>query len=270
MNSGKILIRSGGWSTDTKLYTLLFALVHVTTAWGRVMVLLPMGLFCTRTITVWCFSYEHYTYAMLLSAAYLLFLACSYFWRRVLVGGFKYPTQGRVHSVARYANSRRPSVHHRVGRKNFPERIPFARRMNGRVQKKRQSFWDRSEQRQDNYRVENRYRREGRFVNPLDRFTQAPQRGYGYRMRPGNRQAQGFRYNRYNNNNNRMNGNYGRTNRRALDRELDGYMQKSARYNRARLDEDMDKYMSGTKAYLDKQMDEYMSAKKKNTAIQGM
>jgi len=67
----------------------------------------------------------------------------------------------------------------------------------------------------------------------------------------------------YNNNNNRMNGNYGRTNRRALDRELDGYMQKSARYNRARLDEDMDKYMSGTKAYLDKQMDEYMSAKKK-------
>jgi len=190
--------------------------------------------------------------------------------RSVLVGGFKYPTQGRVHSVARYANSRRPSVHHRVGRKNFPERIPFARRMNGRVQKKRQSFWDRSEQRQDNYRVENRYRREGRFVNPLDRFTQAPQRGYGYRMRPGNRQAQGFRYNRYNNNNNRMNGNYGRTNRRALDRELDGYMQKSARYNRARLDEDMDKYMSGTKAYLDKQMDEYMSAKKKNTAIQGM
>ena len=60
-----------------------------------------------------------------------------------------------------------------------------------------------------------------------------------------------------------MNGNYGRTNRRALDRELDGYMQKSARYNRTRLDEDMDKYMSGTKAYLDKQMDEYMSAKKK-------
>ena len=60
-----------------------------------------------------------------------------------------------------------------------------------------------------------------------------------------------------------MNGNYGRTNRRALDRELDGYMQKSARYNRNKLDEDMDKYMSGTKAYLDKQMDEYMSAKKK-------
>ena len=64
-----------------------------------------------------------------------------------------------------------------------------------------------------------------------------------------------------------MNGNYRdlnrRTNRRALDRELDGYMQKSARYNRAKLDEDMDKYMSGTKAYLDKQMDEYMSAKKK-------
>ena len=60
-----------------------------------------------------------------------------------------------------------------------------------------------------------------------------------------------------------MNGNYGRTNRRALDRELDGYMQKSARYNRTKLDEDMDKYMSGTKAYLDKQMDEYMSAKKK-------
>jgi len=25
--------------------------------------------------------------------------------RSVLVGGFKYPTQGRVHSVARYANS---------------------------------------------------------------------------------------------------------------------------------------------------------------------
>lgn len=94
-------------------------------------------------------------------------------------------------------------------------------------------------------------------------------------MRPGNRQAQGFRYKSniqvsifvyfflgYNNDN-RMNGNYGRTNRRALDRELDGYMQKSARYNRTKLDEDMDKYMSGTKAYLDKQMDEYMSAKKK-------
>ena len=43
-------------------------------------------------------------------------------------------------------------------------------------------------------RGESRYRREGRFVNPLDRFTQAPQRGYGNRMRPGNRQAQGFRY----------------------------------------------------------------------------
>lgn len=41
-------------------------------------------------------------------------------------------------------------MHHRVGRKNFPERIPFARRMNGRVQKRRQPFWDRSEQRQDN------------------------------------------------------------------------------------------------------------------------
>jgi len=189
--------------------------------------------------------------------------------RSVLVGNFKYPTRAPVHSVARYANPRRASVHHRVGRKNFPERIPFARRMNGRVQKRRQSFWDRSEQRQDNYRGESRYRREGRFVNPLDRFTQAPQRGYGNRMRPGNRQAQGFRYKRYNSDN-RMNGNYGRTNRRALDRELDGYMQKSARYNRTKLDEDMDKYMSGTKAYLDKQMDEYMSAKKKNTAIQGI
>ncbi|CAG5105582.1 Oidioi.mRNA.OKI2018_I69.chr1.g2259.t1.cds [Oikopleura dioica] len=193
--------------------------------------------------------------------------------RSVIAGGYKYPARNTVSRAQQYKNTRRTSVHHRVGRKNFPDRIPFARRMNGRVQKRQyKSFWDRN--RQENYPRESRSRRSsGRFVNPLDRFTPEPSRKFNeMRSRQGFRpsQAAGFRFKRNNNRINGKYGNYGRTNRRQLDRELEGYMQKSAKYNRARLDEEMDQYMSGTKAYLDKQMDEYMSAKKKNTAIQGI
>ena len=39
LDKGEVFIRSGVWSTHTKYSTLLVALVHVTTAGGRVLLL---------------------------------------------------------------------------------------------------------------------------------------------------------------------------------------------------------------------------------------